>query len=220
MLKVKFSSDCAGSSLPSVLLTCEGPCTAGSKSGCCILKEAFVAQLPGGGCPSGYKLETIQSNITNFLFNSSEPSTHSKDSTLINFLNLLGTRNFKFSFASGGGAGFTPFINPDYLDASRTFCTINGSAFESNQKAWADVSLTDNCPYPPVSVDGNGTRACPQFLAGGKVTGCGTSCLVPPVVTPCGASGCPFTPTPAVVDASSSLSPALALVVAIGCLLF
>jgi hypothetical protein len=212
VLKVKFSSDCAGSAVPSVLITCDGSCTAGAKSGCCILKEAFVPQIGAGSCPTGYKLQTIQSNVTDFLFNSSLPSTHSKDSTVVNFLNLLGTRNFKFSYGGAGGAGFTPFINPDTSDLSRSFCLIDGSAFDANTKAWADVSLTDKCPYPPVGPDGTGNRTCPQFLTGGKVTGCGASCLVPPVVTPCGAAGCPLTPTPApVADSASSLSPALAL---------
>jgi hypothetical protein len=219
VLKVKFSSDCAGSALPSVLMTCQGSCTASAKSGCCILKEAFVARIGATTCPIGYKLQTLNSSVTDFLFNTSLP-VQSKDSTVINFMNLIGSKNFKFSYGGGGGAGLTPFINPDISDTSRSFCLIDGSAFDANTQAWADVSLTDKCPYPPVNVNGNGTRMCPQFLDGGKVTGCGTSCLVPPQVIPCGPAGCPLTPTPQpVTDASSSLSPALALA-ALGFLCF
>jgi len=223
LLKIKFSSTCTGSAVPSALITCEGSCTTTAKSGCCILSQAFVAPTGVGSCPAGYKLQTINSTVTDFLFNSSQPSTRSKDSTLINLMNLIGSRNFKFSFNGVTAAGETPFVTPDTSDLTRSFCLIDGSAFDTNTQAWADASVTDNCPYPPVTTSGNGTRACPQFLTGStsQITGCTTACLTPPTVTTCLASGCPLPPTPPpLIDASSTLSPALALITALAFLLF
>lgn len=206
----KAASTCtSSSSLPQAYLTCEGPCTATSKSGCCIMKEPFMPSV-SFSCPAGYVLDTIDSGVTDFLFTTA--STASKDTTIINFASLVATRSSSF----GANA---PFVSVG-TGTNTQFCRINGSDFGTNTEGWANKTATDRCPYP-ASPAGNGTDACPQFLAGGGMVGCGASCVTMPVASQCPASGCPST-TPtngggggtANSAVSAGLSVASALVIA------
>lgn len=203
---LKVSSSCANSAVPEGVITCEGPCTSTSKSGCCMMKEPFLP-TNNYACPQGYTLDTLQSSLTDFLFNLT--STHSQDMTVMNFLALVVTRSSSF----GTGAGQTPFINPG-LGASTQFCRVNGTSFGNNTQAWGNRTATDNCPYPPVG-QGNGSRVCPQILAGGGVLSC-AGCVQGVGVSQCPASGCPSTgpsPTPGINGAvSAGLSLAAAAV--------
>lgn len=200
---LKLSSTCSSSALPSGLLTCEGPCTASSKSGCCIAKEPFLPST-NFACPAGYVLDTLESDITDFLFNMT--STRSKDVTLMNFVTLVATRTSGF----GNGAGMTPFISAG-LGTNTQFCRINGSSFPNNTEAWANKTVTDRCPYPP-GANGNGTRSCPQILSGGGVVAC-NPCLSNPTVNTCPASGCPQTPvTPTTPTTNSAVAAGVSVV--------
>lgn len=203
----KASSTCANSKLPQAILTCEGPCTATAKSGCCMAKEPFVPAT-GFSCPAGYVLETLNSDITDFLFRND--SILSKDTTLMNFVTLVATRSTGF----GNGAGQTPFISVG-TGTNTQFCRFNGSSFGDNVEGWANRTVTDNCPYPPMGA-GNGSRSCPQFLTGGGITACGTSCVQTPTVNTCPASGCPqpVTPDPS-ISGAAQLTASLALLGAV-----
>ena len=203
----KASSTCANSKLPQAILTCEGPCTTTAKSGCCMAKEPFVPAT-GFSCPAGYVLETLNSGITDFLFHND--SILSKDTTLMNFVTLVATRSIGF----GNGAGQTPFISVG-TGTNTQFCRFNGSSFGDNVEGWANRTVTDNCPYPPMGA-GNGSRSCPQFLTGGGVTACGTSCVQTPTVNTCPACGCPqaVTPDPS-ISGAAQLTASLALLGAV-----
>jgi len=200
LLRFKAASSCSSSALPQMFVTCEGPCDASKKSGCCILKDAFLAETVPGVCPKGYKSTLLDTEFTDFLFNGT--STKSKDTTLINFLNLLTTKNYKF------GGGFAPFSSPAGLDPARSICIIDGEAFGSNQDVWANSSVTEECPIrKDATTPGNHSQGCPQFIPGSAISGCGSSCLQPPKAQQCDASGCPTTP---LTDSPATVaSPAL-----------
>lgn len=184
-IHIKAASTCTSSAVPQGIVTCEGPCTATAKSGCCLAKEPFMPSV-GSSCPTGYVLDTLDSGVTDFLF--SNGSAVSQDTTLMNFVMLVATRSTKF----GSGPGMTPFV-PVGLGASLQFCRINGSSFDNNTNAWANRTATDACPYPPVG-GGNGTYSCPQLLTGGGIQGCTTNCVQNPTMQQCPASGCPQPP--------------------------
>jgi hypothetical protein len=203
-LKVKFASGCASSAFPSAFLTCDGACDAGAKSGCCFLRNAFIALNPAGTCPQGYKLQEIDSGITDFLFaNGTVP--RSNDTSLLNFISLLTSRQISF-----GPAG-APFVKVKGTLAERSFCLIDGEALGNNTDKWAQTAATEDCPVP--ASPPNGTKGCPQFLSGG-LRGCaGASCTVVPLAVPCG-DQCPFpglnsrAPTAAPTTPGTTMNPA------------
>jgi hypothetical protein len=188
ILRLKAASTCANSKLGQFYFTCEGPCNTTHKSGCCMLSSLMVPQS-AGQCPQGYYLATLDSGMTDFLFNHTNPTApKSVDTTLINFLSLVQSRNYKF------GNGFAQFVMPSTDPISRSTCVVNMSAIGANQDSWATAAVTENCPVPPQNPPTG--QGCPQFLSGGPIQGCGANCLQPAVATTCGAN-CPLAPTPA-----------------------
>lgn len=201
-LKVKFASTCSDSSAPTVFLTCEGKCDATAKSGCCILRNAIVPPT-SGSCPTGYKLQLLETEITDFAFNSSA-TPKSNDTTLINFVSLVLGRQIQF-----GGA--SPFASVQASEALRSFCILDGESFGDNIELWGKTTVTEDCPVP--ANPPNGTKGCPQFITTGKLQGCtGSSCLGVPATAQCNPQ-CPQTPTQGVSPAFV-VAPTLGLLVA------
>jgi hypothetical protein len=202
-IKVKFASTCLDTSAPTVFLTCEGKCDATAKSGCCILRNAIVPPT-SGTCPAGYKLQLVNTEITDFVFNGSTTSK-SNDTTLMNFVSLVLGRQIKF-----GGA--SPFASVQASEALRSFCFLDGASFGNNTVTWSEKAFTEDCPVP--ADPPNGTKGCPQFITNGKVKGCtGSTCLPAPVTSQC-APQCPQTPTEGISPAFV-VAPALGLLISI-----
>jgi hypothetical protein len=195
-LKLKFESLCPTSALPSAFLACDGPCDATSKSGCCLLRNAFISQTAAGTCPQGYKLTHMNSSITNFLFENNTASK-SNDTTLLNFISLLTSREIRF------GAGAAAFVSVKGTEAQQSFCLIDGETLGNNTDKWATTAVTEDCAAPaPV-----GTKGCPRFLSGGLAGCAGAACVSAPVVVACPVTGCPIGPRAPTSAPTTTVAP-------------
>jgi len=202
-LQFYVESKCLGNSFPQASLVCTGKCGPDGESGCCLMSKPFV-MTPPTGCPGGYTRSTIESNITDFLFENASAAT-TRDTTLINFLQLVSTQQFDFANVIPGAP---EFVRVD-LGTAATICMINGSTFDQNVEAWANKTFTETC------ADGI-TRDCPAFLSDGGIKACGAnsvSCVGEVPSVPCPATGCPA------VSGTSLLFPALGIVLPLALLL-
>lgn len=208
-LKAKLASTCSTTSMPNAFLTCEGACDATSKSGCCIMRNAFTAQTGPGVCPTGYKLVAVQGGVTDFLFRN-RTTAKSNDTTLQNFVSLVIGRQIAF------GAQQAPFTDVYASEAARSFCLIDGNEFGNNTNLWGKTAAGEDCPVP--ALPPNGTLGCPQFLSGG-LGGCsGASCLGAPITSQCNPQ-CPLPPTPSFITNPAVVSgPIFGLVAVLGLL--
>jgi hypothetical protein len=209
-IEVGVQSKCQDA-FPSAFLTCNGECTSTGESGCCIMSRPF--KVVNGACPSGYSASTISSSVTDFLFDEQVYTPATVDTTLINFLQLLETRDIDFAPSTNSAPTFVSPKPPTGTPPS--ICMINGSTFGKNVETWADNTFTENCTATSLG--------CPQIKPppGGGITGCtSATCTGTPAGTDCGTScpssnpvdcnvvgNCPET------AAAKWVSPALALAV-------
>jgi hypothetical protein len=134
--------------------------------------------------------------MTDFLFENDNHvqhgTTYSRDTTMVNFLQLLAERAFDFA----ANNGIPAFVEVN-VQTPKTICIINGSGFDNNAEAWAKKTFTESCPIPWTNATDNGTKGCPQVLAGGGVVACGpttTPCVTQPTGIDCAVNiGCPST---------------------------
>jgi len=172
-----YAASTCSDALPEGFVVCTGKCENAMESGCCMMSKPWVLAA-GGACPSGYSPQTIDSDITDFLF-ADASAANSQDTTLINFLTLLSSRQMDF--------GPNQFV-PVGAGQPRTICMINGSSFDQNVEAWGNKTYTEDCV--------SGGRGCPRLLNGGGLTACGsgnTPCVNQVTPRPCPATGCPIT---------------------------
>jgi len=212
-LEAVAASTCTNDAGMQVYLACDGGCDKNTQTGCCMLSKPFVA-TPGnaGACPQGYLRLEISSGVSDFIFENGYgyPTPTTKDSTLINFLQLVATK----SDFSTSPSGIPTFVGVGL--GSQTLCIINGSQFGMNVDIWANKTFTEDCPNgAPVL---GGLRGCPQVLNSAGIVACtGTTCATPPNSKSCPATGCPLTPPPADLGAAWSLVPTVGV---LGALLF